>query len=493
MYKIDWDKYLIDRRIRFSSGSAKDDKDKRNAFESDFGRVLFCSAFRRMHDKTQVIPLTTGDYIHTRLPHSMEVMNVAASLGANVCRSSEFIELYGESKAFEYERKISAILRTAALVHDIGNPPFGHFGEKTIQNYFKSDNGKVYLKGMDNDYQLDFTQFDGNAQGLRILMKLQYLGDLTGLNLTFGTIGAFLKYPNIGPAKDSDDDYVGLHKHGVFASEKDILEKTIEACGLGGNGKVKRHPLVFLVEAADSICYSIMDIEDALSLNWVSFEGVREEVGKIIYKDWDNREEKDKYPIDGYLKKDKVFDVDKLVGFTYDDAKTQKKNIVDFRVKVIQYLVNTATNVFCHHLEEIEKGTYSKELLDDDVYKLSDALCKYARRFIFVKKEITSPELTGEAVITGLLDIVLKYVFSNDKQYRKRIRSVVSDSCLRTCMHECKEYQRHPEYNPFEDIEEYDLKDLDPYYKLRLVVDWISGMTDNYALEVYQRLSGSSL
>lgn len=491
MYRINWDKYLIQSRERSSSGSVAGDK--RDAFESDFGRVLFCSALRRMHDKTQVIPLTTGDYIHTRLPHSMEVMNVAASLGANYCRNAEFRSLYGESKAFEYEQKISAIVRTAALVHDIGNPPFGHFGEKTIQNYFNSEKGRSYVEGMDNQIQCDFTEFDGNAQGLRVLMKLQYLGDLTGLNLTHGTLGAYLKYPNDGIAKE-DDENVCVHKHGVFVSEHDILEHTIKACSLGdGKGNVKRHPLVYLVEAADSICYDIMDIEDALSLNWISFDAFREELGKIIYKDWESRKEEDKYDMVPFLKKEKVFDVDKLVGFANNDKKLLKKNIVDFRVKVIQYLVNCATNVFCDHLKEIDEGTYRKELLDDDVYKLSKALSTYARRFVFVRKEIVNAELTGEAVITGLLDIVLRYVFSTDKQYRNRIKNVVSESCLRTSLHECYHKNGHPVYDPFDDIQNFDLNDLDPYYRLRFVVDWISGMTDSYALEVFQKLSGASL
>lgn len=492
MYKIDWDKYLIQDRERSSSGSGAGDK--RYAFESDFGRVLFCSALRRMHDKTQVIPLTTGDYIHTRLPHSMEVMNVAASLGANYCRKDEFKSLYGDGKAFEYEQKISAILRTAALVHDIGNPPFGHFGEKTIQNYFKSEKGKAYVEGMDNNIQCDFTEFDGNAQGLRVLMKLQYLGDLTGLNLTYGTLGAYMKYPNDGP-KNEVDKNVCMHKHGVFTSEHNVLENTIKACNLRDEeGKVKRHPLVYLVEAADSICYSIMDIEDALSLNWISFKKFREETGKIIYNDWERKKEDDKYDMTSFLKKDRVFDVDKLIGFVYDEKKTLKKNIVDFRVKVIQYLVNCATEVFCEHLEEIDKGLYYKELLEDDVYGLSSALNKYARKYVFVRKEIVAAELTGEAVITGLLDIVLRYVFSEDKQYRNRIKSVVSESCLRTSLHECCTSNGHPEYSPLlDDIQNFDLIDMDPYYRLRFVVDWISGMTDSYALEVFQKLSGASL
>lgn len=171
LYNIDWEQYLQPERQRGSGTQATIGWDSRNQFESDFGRVVFCPAIRRMHDKTQVIPLTSGDTILTRLTHSIQVMSVAESLAHYYTKSEAFIKLYGE-KAYSYDASISAILRTAALLHDIGNPPFGHFGEITIQNYFKK-----YLEDhhiITERQALDFTQFDGNALGLRIVSKLQY-------------------------------------------------------------------------------------------------------------------------------------------------------------------------------------------------------------------------------------------------------------------------------------------------------------------------------
>ena len=259
MYIIDWDKYLSSERYR-SKSEFKDhftkasDEDRRNAFESDFGRVAFSSAIRRMHDKAQVMPLTTGDSVHTRLTHSIEVMSIAYSLGISLCRDKDFIEVYGKDKAMELERTIPMILKTAAFVHDIGNPPFGHFGETIIQNYFKE-----YLKKriVTDKQALDFTCFDGNAEGFRILTRLQYIGDLSGLNLTYATLAAYSKYPN---DNTPDKSYIGRKKHGVFTSESDIFYKMVEACHMRTeDNKIKRHPLSFLVEAADSISYSIME------------------------------------------------------------------------------------------------------------------------------------------------------------------------------------------------------------------------------------------
>lgn len=202
MYKIDWERYLSSKRARESSVTIKKDIDKRNEFERDLARVIYCPSIRRMHDKTQVVPLTSGDCILTRLTHSLIVMDIAESLCNNYCRDEAFKEIYGDIW-HEYAEQISAIVRAAALAHDIGNPPFGHFGEIAIQNFFKS-----YLKEriVSDQEAFDFIYFDGNAQGLRVLSKLQYIGNLQGLNLTYATLAAYMKYPN---ADAPDMSYIG--------------------------------------------------------------------------------------------------------------------------------------------------------------------------------------------------------------------------------------------------------------------------------------------
>ena len=318
---MEWEKLLNYRRRRESSVDPNrlkisGDTDSRNSFESDFGRVVFSSSCRRLHDKTQVFPLTSDDNIHSRLTHSMEVMNIGLSFAIYLCGNDEF-KAKTELSEIDILRKISPILKTSCLVHDIGNPPFGHFGEVVIQEYFKDlfANLEGLCKGDKNSSEIsrfiynslndsqraelndllkndclkyDYTQFDGNAEGFRVLTKLQYLGDLFGLNLTYATLAATLKYPNLG-AKDKGG-YIGVHKHGVFYTEKEALDEIITECKLiSDNGSICRHPLAFLMEAADSICYYIMDVEDAIQKQWIKYEDLEKGIQKLDNEDLYNR------------------------------------------------------------------------------------------------------------------------------------------------------------------------------------------------------------
>lgn len=474
MYRIDWTKYLIEERLRNSKSNvctqtAIDNLDYRNPFESDLGRVVFCSASRRMHDKTQVFPLTNGDSVHTRLTHSIEVMTIAADLGSNLCRDKEFIKLYGSQEAYELERKIVAILKTVAFVHDIGNPPFGHYGEKTIQKYFKNKfNDKKFNYKIEEKQKLDFVEFDGNAEGFRILTKLQYLGDLYGLNLTCATLAAYLKYPNIGKiAQDQTSEYeqnISKHKHGVFTSESDIFNAIIEKCNLRvSEDKIKRHPLAFLMEAADTICYRAMDIEDAFKLGWISLNDIKDFAS----------EKAQKMGLSDY-------DIFKKLDYT-EDPKSQKKSQVNFRVKLIAYYMKLAIGNFINNLESIDKGEYNKELIEDDVNKVDEILNDFEKQYILCRKEIEKVELTGAAVLIGIFDIVFRLL--NEKE--GRLKSIISNTNISLVYNEAKD-----ENMP---INEIDLGELDSYSQIRIVVDWISGMTDNYAYETFQRLSGMIL
>lgn len=481
MYKIDWDKYLSKDRYRDKSEFEKhknevNDVEKRNDFESDFGRVAFSSALRRMHDKAQVMPLTTGDSVHTRLTHSIEVMSIAYSLGITLCRDQEFIDLYGPNKAIEYERMIPMILKTAAFVHDIGNPPFGHFGETIIQNYFKE-----YLKKriITDKEALDFTCFDGNAEGFRILTRLQYIGDLSGLNLTYTTLAAYTKYPN---DNSIDKKYIGTKKHGVFTSESDILNKMVDACNMKRpNGSIKRHPLSFLVEAADSICYNVMDIEDGMTMGWYSFTDVTDFINKYMEEKTDIKN----YSILSVLGVD--FDKDKI------NKNDEKRKMCDFRVKSIRYFVELAISRFKENLEGIDNGTYSKELIEDNDL-ISSAYHEFAVRMIYPQREIEQIELTGYSVLNGLLDILLNCAFNPDKKFRNHLKSVISKTFLKVAKRE-QEQDSPTDYKFFsnDDIVNFDIERLSPYSKLRVIVDLISGMTDRYAVNVYQKLSGQRL
>lgn len=459
MHKIDWDKYLSESRMRKSTAQ----QDLRNPFESDFGRVAFSSALRRMHDKTQVIPLTNGDSIHTRLTHSIEVMNIAHSLGIYLCRDSRFRELYGETESMQLEQKICPILRTAAIIHDIGNPPFGHFGEEVIQEYFKTSDA-----GLENNF--DFSQFDGNAQGFRIITKLMYTGDRYGLNLTYATLGAYLKYPNTESKKK--DNYIGNKKHGVFSSEKDVLEQVAENCNLKKNdGVIKRHPLSFLVEAADTICYRTMDIEDGFNLHWFRMSDI------ISFLESKNK------------------DILNIIGLSKDkfDNLNANNQIIALRVALINYFVKTAINEYFTNLKGIDEGEYNKELLDGDENKISDILGDFTKSRIFMRKEVEMAELTGSAVISGLFDLLFKLMKHDNNNFRNRLKSVLSKSAMRLSFHaNCVPDEEYHRFKA-EDIIKFDFSPLDISEKYRILLDFISGMTDWYAVDLYQQLSGQKL
>lgn len=496
LYPIDWDKYLKPDRQRPSGTHAQEGWDCRNQFESDLGRVIFCPAIRRMHDKTQVIPLTSGDTILTRLTHSMMVMSVAESLAHCYTRTESFSKIYGK-KAYYYDASISAILRTAALLHDIGNPPFGHFGEITIQNYFKK-----YLEGthiITERKALDFTQFDGNALGLRIVSKLQYTGTLDGLNLTYPTLAAYLKYPNNGKA--DEEGYVGEHKHGIFFTEEKLFNEIVKSCNMTRPSKekdkeaYKRHPLSFLVEAADSICYGVMDLEDGYNIQWYGFQDMIDALNKFVYQRAVKKDKVDvlrKYSDDS--EKPETFSIEKLINFTrkWKDGtdKDKRRLILDFRVALIGYLTKLAIDNFVKHLEEIDSGKYSKELLKDDDYQVFGALGDFAKYKIIARRDIQEVELTGNSVINGLLDILMSYAFSEDKKYRSKIKAVISKSRMEVTMHEYK--YKGVSFKTFneDDLWNFDIDNLDNYSKLRLIVDFVASMTDKYSVELYQKFSG---
>lgn len=450
---MNWENLLNNGRLRESKRGKG--ADARNDFESDFGRIIFSAAMRRMHDKTQVFPLTADDNIHSRLTHSMEVMAIGHSLGIRICENKDFEKIVGQTKT-DLFREIPVILKNACLVHDIGNPPFGHFGETVIQNYFKSyfkSPNAVKLTDVEKE---DFTMFDGNAQGFRVLTKLQILDDAFGLNLTYGTLGTYTKYPNHGA---KDDNKIGRKKRGVFQTEINYLNTISDECELKVNGEIIRHPLCYLMEAADSICYLVMDIEDGYNKNWYGLqdignrlkevEGISEQIEKLFAENT------------GYGK-----DITRMV---------------KFRIYLIQRLVDLAVSNFLKNLEQISKGEYNDELIFDDKTKLAETLKDFCLEVIFPSRDITSLELTGHSVLTGLLDYYIGFVFHTDKQYRKRAQGLISDSILRSAFIE----------NNLAENSKIDA--LNDYYKLRVIVDFISGMTDQFALNHYQKLSGQKI
>lgn len=517
---MDWNKLLNNNRLRQTTRKSREDA--RNDFESDFGRIIFSPAIRRMHDKTQVFPLTSDDNIHSRLTHSLEVMSVGYTLGVNFCES-KIIKEKIQKDTYQLFREIPIIIKNCCLVHDIGNPPFGHFGEAIIQNYFSDyfkDENNINKINLNEEEICDFTEFDGNAQGLRILSKLQFLNDTFGLNLTYATLGAYIKYPNYGKI---DEDKLEKHKRGVFQSEKAIFDTIVDECGLEKDGDVIRHPLCYLMEAADSICYLTMDMEDGYN--------------KKIY---------DIHFIYNQLKT--IPSIAQGIEAIYNDPEEKYRNdttkIVNFRIHIIQTLVNIATKNFENNLQRIENGNYKHELIEDDESGLVKKL-KFIQKIIFSNREIVSLEVTGHSVITGLLNYYINFVFHEKRQYRKRAASLISGSIIKASIEENIEdiyNKRLEEFNSDEkrkDVVKYEelfenlkkrkeletnisqttnketrddlttkfykldesirnvvnpeLDDLNDYYKLRIIVDFITGMTDQYALNHFQKISGQKI
>jgi dGTPase len=472
---MDLKNYLSAERLRPTTRETTNDP--RNEFESDFGRVIFSPAIRRMHDKTQVFPLTTDDNIHSRLTHSMEVMAIGHSLGLRLCEDKRFEELISRDKNLLL-REIPVLLKNACLVHDIGNPPFGHFGETVISNYFdKLFKNTDYCFNLNEDEKEDFTNFDGNAQGFRVLTKLQVLDDAYGLNLTYATLGAYLKYPNTGKI---DKSIISHKKRGVFQSEKKYLEKIFKKCNLKDtNGDFIRHPLSFLMEAADSICYIVMDIEDGYNKGWYTYDFIKSQLTNI----------------EGMPEIFTKVEVD-------DDLTnlppSEIKKVVNLRIRLISRLVILAIDNFINNFELICQGRYNYELINHDDSKLAEKLHTFCVQNIFPKHEIQSLELTGHSVLSGLLEYYISFIFKENKDYKKRAVGMISNSLIKAALLE-NEIEIPANKNDFykffdkPDKEKPEETKFNDYYKLRIIVDFISGMTDQYALNHYQKLSGQKI
>lgn len=448
-----WIKILADKRFR--KQSTVNSKDGRDAFENDYSRLISSAPIRRLQDKTQVFPLEKSDFVRTRLTHSLEVSSIARSMGKSV----EALLL--EKKLFPSELKgqLASLLASAGLIHDLGNPPFGHFGEKAIQaffkNYFETDS-----HGLSTQEIADFTNFDGNVQTLRILRRLYFLIDENGYNLTYPTLHSIVKYP-CSSAKDLsmvNPNDVKYKKFGFFCSEAEDFKEITSALELNYN----RHPATFLLEAADDIAYSSADIEDAVKLGALDYHTIRE----IFEPFADSAEGKDLL-----TKFDNTYS--ELVGTSLDvnDIAIQR-----FRISLQTILISAVIDEFVEHYEEIMNGTYTTELLKGcKAAKLKKGMDEL-QRVVLKNKRIINIELAGWNVLDGLLSeyipACLSADFKNDSKTKEGRLYLTISSSYRYL------YETHNKYSK------------ENYKRIQLIIDFISGMTDNYALELYQRLKG---
>lgn len=454
-----WNKLLCEKRFKQSSNEAYE-FDERNEFDKDYSRIISSSSFRRLQDKTQVYPLKRGDFVRTRLTHSLEVSHIASSIGKSI-----------EKYLQRGDQKISSLLSVTGLIHDLGNPPFGHSGEYIIQDFFKE-----YLKksGYDNILtniqKEDLLCFDGNVQTFRILRKLQYLGDKDSYNLTYATLATIMKYPtNSVEGNKKDKGKLIERKFGYFDSEKSDYDKIFEEMGIKG----KRHPITFLLEAADDIAYCVADIEDGVQKKFITLQDLKNMLKKIGRKSLEVQELLEK--IKEYEEKNKEIENSSL----FEKIVVQKIKIY-IQGKMIQEVIKS----FIKNEGFILNGDFNKELLDDGAYKeIKDGLKNLAKNKIFQSKERVFTDILAAKVLRKLLNIFIEGMIdwlNNGEEASltsRNIRVLISENYIINYESELKECK-----NKGDEI----------YTTLKLCVDFISGMTDQFAVDLYKKLQGIS-
>ena len=471
---MNWKNILCEDRIRqFSKPTSS--RDLRTEFEKDYHRIISSAAFRRLQDKTQVFPLDKNDYVRTRLTHSLEVSSFARSLGQSVGQSIINNKL---SEAFSYEQResISDILECAGLIHDIGNPPFGHFGESAIQDWCKNNFVKLTFKEkkideiLSDEQKNDFYHFEGNAQALRVVSKLHFLVDENGMNLTKALLSTIIKYPVNSTGIDKYSGNIRTKKMGYFDADKDIFENVDASVGSNGN----RNPLTYLLEAADDIAYLTADIEDSLKKGMISLDTLILEINKRISKS-QNKEAAD-FAGQCLEKLNKKYEKATDKNLSEPDVYAIENWMVIVQGQVLQLV----TDCFVDNYESIMAGTFAKSLIEESkAGLLMNILGDIAFKYTFTSKPIYKLEIAADTILNFLLDKFMKAILYYDTDEKlsvvdKKIISMIS----RDYMHIYHYYS--------EGKSESDRL----YLRLLLVTDYICGMTDSFAKNLYQEFNG---
>lgn len=451
---MDWKTLLNSERPRRSS---EIQPEHRIQFERDYDRTIFSTPVRRLQDKAQVFPLEPNDAVRTRLTHSLEVSNVSRGIARAVS-----LWLINEGHiGSDMDRQIEAIAATCGLIHDLGNPPFGHSGEDAIREWFvEKSKGELEVFFRENkELGKDFLYFDGNAQTLRLITKLQVLADFNGLNLTFGTLSAACKYI-ASSATLGNEGYHEYSKLGYFSSENDVINRIRLQTGVGNS----RNPISFIIEASDDIVYSVVDIEDGIKKGIITWkELVRELRSRIGNK---------KFYLEKVFKSAKriVSSGGNIVGDISDEIYASA-----FRTAYIYVLVNSVVKEFRKNYKLIINGDYHNELVKTCSAKELLKICKdIGRDIIYCSPETLKLELMGRNILKKLMDLF----WEGAKKYEGKP--------LRTNTFEGKaialtsdNYKRVFNNNHGADL---------TYKRLQLVTDHVCGMTDTYSCELYRKL-----
>jgi len=437
-----WDKLLSSKR--FGNEDFHDSRiQNRSEFQRDYDRLIFSSPFRRLQNKTQVFPLPGSIFVHNRLTHSLEVSSVGRSLGLTV---SKLLKEKYHIVENELLTEIGPIVSAACLAHDLGNPPFGHSGEKTIASYFSEENGQKWMSELSQPERSDFCHFEGNANAFRLLTHTFNGRRPGGFALTYSTLAAIVKYPYASTLASEEHP-----KFGFFTSEAKSFELIAEELGLiretGARLSYKRHPLVYLVEAADDICYQIMDMEDAHKLKLVTTDEI-----KTLFLNFFSE-----------TRLKRIHETLLLV----EDLNEQ---ISYLRSCVIGRLVHACSEVFVENEPAILNGTFSGTLIqkmDGQACTAYNACASLSLEKIYHSSDVLDIELAGHKIISTLLEEIISSVNYPGRAYSKTLLARIP--------------------------QQYDVRAKTPYGRIQSVLDYISGMTDVYALDLYQKLNGTSL
>lgn len=442
--KMDWTRLINDKRFGLEE-LHQPKTGLRSDFQRDYDRLIFSSPFRRLQNKTQVFPLPGSIFVHNRLTHSLEVSSCGRSIANEVV--SLISPKYADSpETIESLSHIGEIVSAACLAHDLGNPPFGHSGEKAIATFFSEGEGKILKEHLTENQWLDLTHFEGNANAFRLLTHSFKGRRKGGFAMTYSTLASIVKYP-------FSSSLATKNKFGFFTTEKDVFKTIADELGIietvndGEQSAYCRHPLVYIVEAADDICYEIMDIEDAHKLKILTTAEVKD-----LFLQYFTEERRDK--------------MRRAMGYIQDP----NEQIGYLRSCVIGTLVLRAAEVFAAHEKEILEGNFNGSLLDHipdlerDAYK---ACAKISFGKIYCAGDVVDIELAGNRIITFLLEKLIHAVLNPGLTYSRLLLARVP--------------------------EQYEVDSEELFVRVQAVIDHISAMTDVYALNLYRKLNGMSL
>lgn len=454
---LDWKKLYSPKRLGAEGKEEQDPASIRNAYQRDYDRLIFSSAFRRLQNKTQVFPLPGSIFVHNRLTHSLEVSCVGRSLGSIIGQRIA-AEFHKEDETFQrfYNHELGSVIAAACLAHDIGNPPFGHSGESAISAYFKNlsvDETENLKKSITENQYCDLIHFEGNANGLRLLTNSFNEASQGGMRLTYTTLISMVKYPCESSAGLQKNN---LHrkKYGYFESEKETFLKLAKEFQLVSISDTQmayaRHPFVYLVEAADDICYQIIDWEDAYRLKIISLEKAIDVLLQF-------------FPLEGNYTRDKAASI-----VTKISDPNQK--IAYLRATVINLLLEQCATVFWKNKDSILTGTYAKSLtddLDEPILIPFNTLKEISIKEIYNYRSVVEIELAGYKILGGLLEEFIPAVLYPNKANSAKLLQLLPTQFIYT--------------------------GDNTYAKIQAVIDFISGMTDIYAVDLYRKIKGIAL